>query len=1213
MTESTYHPVPPDDKSRKRALDPLRSILVEAPAGSGKTHLLTRRFLRLLAQVNDPGEIVAITFTRAAAAEMRHRILAELEKAQTGRPVPPEADADSMEVLAKRALERAEAQDWRLIDLPSQLRISTIDSFCHDLALQQPFLSGIGGELKIHDHPAELYRRAARRTLDQLDGTDERLRSSLRALLLWRDNNWQEMEELLIQMLTRRDSWMNVHVMNRELPEDDLRADLEWPFVQCVRAHLEKLHDWMQQAPGAAERIMALARFGCEQSGGTLYRDLAEMDQFPRGPYANEEAIEESLAAWNAVRALLLTNDGSFRKSPNKTQGFPTDAKQEKAWFKQLTETLQNLNGFRACLAEVAELPSVRYTEDEWQIVRACFAVLARAVGELQVVFAEAGAMDFIEVAQIAQRVLEDENGAPTEAASVLADGIRHLLVDEFQDTSRKQHRLLATLTDAWSDAEGRTVFVVGDPKQSIYSFRDADAELFPRVAKRGLESDSGTVLTLEPVSLRSNFRTVSDLIEHLNQVFEAVFAQPDGSEVTFAPALPAREAGTTPEPHFQLHLSFMPRRVGSTVRGPVPNRNAESADLRKMAMESQMRELADHVRSFDERVAHARNEGKPFRIAILGRTRAVLSALAEALRAAEIPFRALELEGLRSRPEILDALALGKALLSPEDRIAWLGVLRAPWCGLSLSDLHMIAGNDGGEAIRPVPDLLRERITKLTLEGQASGHRLLGVLEELPLLRAAIPNATVGTWLQQIWRRLGGDLCAGRRERANLDLLWNCLDRLPAGAQDLAGSGLDAALDNLKALPDPEASSTHGVQLMTIHKSKGLEFEVVIVPEMQARANGRRHQLLSWMERGLFESEDAQRITEFLVAPLQTKGADRGQAKHWLDRELRRREAQEMRRILYVAATRAREEVHLAARLEYKAEDGDLVLVAPKGTLLATAWPALEGPAKDAFESWKRASLHNDATGNLGAVAASQDSNLVVMPSDVVAPAIRRLSLDAAEELVRGRKGASPRAANISKSAELYRRHEGGPYSRSLGTAVHFLLDELTRLRASMDWRAARAELARMEGRILMQSRASGFTASQAASMGKEALELALACSNDPQGQWILDPHEGALSESSWAGQMRGAVRSVRVDRIFLAGDMPLTEGSSTLWIIDYKTAEGGGPSPGPSLASLRALFAPQVEAYADLLGSLYRDVSIHVGLYYPRMQLLDWWKVEM
>lgn len=1213
MTESTRHPVPPDDKSRKRALDPLRSILVEAPAGSGKTHLLTRRFLRLLAQVDDPREIVAITFTRAAAAEMRHRILAELEKAQAGRPIPPEADADSMDVLAKRAMERAEAQDWRLIDLPSQLRISTIDSFCHDLALQQPFLSGIGGELKIHDHPAELYRRAARRTLDQLDGTDDRLRSSLRALLLWRDNNWQEMEELLIQMLTRRDSWMNIHVMNRELPADGLRADLERPFVKCVRAHLEELDEWMKQAPGTAEQIMALARFGCEQSGGALYRELAELDQFPGGPFANAEAIEESLAAWKAVRALLLTNEGNFRKSPNKAQGFPTDAKREKEWFKELTATLQNLDGFAACLAGVAELPSVKYTDDEWEIVRACFAVLARAAGELQVVFAEAGAMDFIEVAQIAQRVLEDENGAPTEAASMLADGIRHLLVDEFQDTSRKQHRLLATLTDAWSDTEGRTVFVVGDPKQSIYSFRDADAELFPRVAKRGLESDSGAVLPLDPVSLQSNFRTDPVLIEDLNQVFEAVFAQPDGSDVTFTAALPAREPGAPIEPRFQLHWSFMPQSVRSGMYGPGSNRNADSAELRKMAMETQMRELADHVRSFDERIAHARSAGKPFRIAILGRTRAVLSALAEALRAAEIPFRALELEGLRSRPEILDALALGKALLNPEDRVAWLGVLRAPWCGLSLSDLHILAGTDGGVPIRPIPDLLRERITRLTMEGQVPGRRLLEALEELPLLRAAMPNATLGTWLQQVWRRLGGDLCAGRRERANLDLLWNCLDRLPAGAQDLAGPGLDAALDNLKALPDPDASSTHGVQLMTIHKSKGLEFEVVIVPEMQARASGRRHQLLSWMERGLFESEDAQRITEFLVAPLQTKGADRGQAKNWLDRELRRREEQEMRRILYVAATRAREELHLFARLEYKAEDGDLSLVAPKGTLLATAWPALQTQVQDAFQSWTRASLHNDAAGTLDAIAASQGSNVVVMPSNAVAPTIRRLSMDVAEELVRGRRTASAEVASVSKSSELYRRHEGGPYSRSLGTAVHLLLNELTRLRASMDWPAARAAVTRMEGRILMQARASGFTALQAASMGREALDLALACSNDPQGQWILNPHKGALSESSWAGHMHGAVRNIRVDRIFLAGDKPLAEGSSTLWIIDYKTAEGGGPSPGPSLASLRALFAPQVETYADLLGSLYREASIHVGLYYPRMQLLDWWKVKI
>src|SRR5579863_10040060 len=146
---SVTRPVAPDQDQRENALDTGRSILVQAPAGSGKTDLLTRRFLRLLATVENPGQIVAITFTTAAAAEMRNRILSELDKAAAREDRPGEEDEFSMESLAHRAFERSRSLGWDLVRMPAQLRISTIDSFCRDLAFQQPLLSGLGGGLDI--------------------------------------------------------------------------------------------------------------------------------------------------------------------------------------------------------------------------------------------------------------------------------------------------------------------------------------------------------------------------------------------------------------------------------------------------------------------------------------------------------------------------------------------------------------------------------------------------------------------------------------------------------------------------------------------------------------------------------------------------------------------------------------------------------------------------------------------------------------------------------------------------------------------------------------------------------------------------------------------------------------------------------------------------------------------------------------------------------
>ena len=171
---------------------------------------------------------------------------------------------------------------------------------------------------------------------------------------------------------------------------------------------------------------------------------------------------------------------------------------------------------------------------------------------------------------------------------------------------------------------------------------------------------------------------------------------------------------------------------------------------------------------------------------------------------------------------------------------------------------------------------------------------------------------------------------------RANVDRLWECLDQLQYGEPDLLGRRLAGALEQLKAEPDHAAASEYGVQLMSIHKSKGLEFEVVIVPDLQAACGRNDFKLLSWLERGLEHADDGGGITEFLVAPLPSKGTESGKAKRWVDRVYRQRESQEMRRILYVASTRAREELHLFARPAYKEErDGRFTLPDTRGTLL--------------------------------------------------------------------------------------------------------------------------------------------------------------------------------------------------------------------------------------------------------------------------------------
>ncbi|HTW80110.1 MAG TPA: UvrD-helicase domain-containing protein [Terracidiphilus sp.] len=1078
----------PDQAERDRAVDTTLSVLVRAPAGSGKTTLLAGRFLHLLAEVDNPEQVVAITFTNAAAAEMRNRILDEL---RTDKPSD----------VARRVLARSQERKWDLLDLPAQLRISTIDAFCRELALQRPLISSLGGGLHIADQPKEMYRKAARRTLNAIGGDDADLRSAIEALLLWRDNNWQDIESQLVEMLDKRERWMREFVLAHDADWETLRERLERPF-------------------GRGE-------------------DLTE--------------------------------------------------------------------------------PATRYSDQEWEIVRACFTVLKRAAAELQVVFSETGTADYTEVAQIAANALKGEEGIPSEGTLAAADNIRHLLVDEFQDASRKQHRLLQSLIAAWPDREGRTCFVVGDPMQSIYLFREADAELFGRVERLGLEIEGDLPLQFDTVQLSANFRTEPGLVNTLNRAFEDVFRVDDGSGVTFSRAEAARGEGHpawagVQRPRMELHSKFVPASKGGKKSSEERERVKEE---RAAAQEKQSEEIVGLIEAHCVRIEATRrsNAGKPpqdrekYRVAVLGRTKKALAGVAAGLRKAGIRFRAVDLEQLKDRPEVMDALALGRALMNGEDRVAWLGVLRAPWCGLALEDLHVLTSGDDEELIRrPVPELMKDRAELMSADGRARVGRLLRALEAGPALRFARPATQLGTWLEQAWLRVGGAACVDATERANLDLLWQTLDALPEGEQDFMGPALDAALEKLHATPDPGADSDCGVQLMTIHGSKGLEFEVVIVPELQAGTWKGEQKMLSWMERGVLDPEEAEEPTDLLVAPFQAKGAERGKAKAWVDRMQHERERQEMRRILYVAATRAREELHLFARPEYKQGDDGYELAEPRESLLWTAWPAFKPQIERQFSSWK---LEQAEVAEEVVELAAQAAEIHEMPRPAstkiggVTKGPRRLPSDWSTP--EGEGAGLLTEAPIAGLGRLYERHEGGLESRALGRAVHELLQHAAVERKSRTWDEVQTALKALRPRVTAEVRAAGVESGEAMRIAERAIAIAIEATKDEAGRWILEPREAADSEVRWAGVTKGAVRTVQADRVFRAGEKPLSERGEVWWIVDYKTAQ----QDGVELADLRPFFAPQLETYARVLRNLRgEDVKMCAGLYYPRMRMLDWWE---
>jgi ATP-dependent exoDNAse (exonuclease V) beta subunit len=378
---------------------------------------------------------------------------------------------------------------------------------------------------------------------------------------------------------------------------------------------------------------------------------------------------------------------------------------------------------------------------------------------------------------------------------------------------------------------------------------------------------------------------------------------------------------------------------------------------------------------------------------------------------------------------------------------------------------------------------------------------------------------------------------------------------------------------------------------------------------------------LLSWLERGLppdaepADPQTAGEITEFLVAPFQRKGSERGKAKRWVDHIRRGRESQEARRLLYVAATRAREELHLFARPSWKiAKDGSFALAEPRESLLLKAWPAWESEIRRSFDEWIVRTASAAQPSTIESLAAAAD-NLLEMPASAFKPTrLRRLSPGFGSEFAEPTLTAGDEP--LVGAGRLYERHEGGLLSRALGKAVHALLQQFAQLLVSQTRETALATLTRQQPRIAAIIRAAGVEHATASRIAAQALQIVLQAAGDPLAQWILAPHADAASEARWTGVVAGSLRTVQVDRVFRAGPAPQMIAASpseeTWWIIDYKTAHEDSLDAVSALPELRRQFAPQIEAYAAVLRNLRgAEIRLCGGLYYPRMALFDWWQM--
>jgi len=249
-----------DGPQRVSAIDPCRSFCVSAPAGSGKTELLIQRYLQLLSRVERPEQVLAITFTRKAAAEMRERVVEALQAATRQEPCDSPHESTTRE-LATRALAADARGGWYLVRDISRLNIKTIDSFCGGLTRQMPVLSEFGGQARLLDDAGDLYAEAVVALFRQVDDKHP-VAADLAALMLHFDNNWERLQGLLAAMLARRDQWRS-YVGVHHAPEES-EAYLTETLESLVRGELVTLAGRL--APYQAE-LLELLRYAANNLG----------------------------------------------------------------------------------------------------------------------------------------------------------------------------------------------------------------------------------------------------------------------------------------------------------------------------------------------------------------------------------------------------------------------------------------------------------------------------------------------------------------------------------------------------------------------------------------------------------------------------------------------------------------------------------------------------------------------------------------------------------------------------------------------------------------------------------------------------------------------------------------------------------------------------------------------------------------------------------
>ncbi len=1130
-----------DLSARQAALDPQRSFIVQAPAGSGKTGLLVYRMLTLLATVDAPQQVLAITFTRKATAEMRERLVELLSHAEQNRRSDDAFEQHGID-LAQAVLTQDRKHTWRLLDTPHQLQVLTIDSFCAKLTSSMPWLSRLGDRPQTTDQAEQHYASAIEQLFNEFLDPSSALIPSLSAVMLELDFNYNKARTLFSSMLAKRDQWLR-HLVHSDLSA--MRESLELAWQTIADQQVKAFSSLLPQA--TIDELVGLAVYAAPNFLGK-HGHAGHLHSFLEFQVGDALSVEH----WRGLATMLLTGS-ALRKKVDIRQGFEAKTAPTNRLHDMLAEFADDPLLLDA-LVETKELPDTRFSEADWQQMLALEKVLKSLAALLQLRFRATGECDHSEVTQRANLALQ-ELDKPTDLGLRMDHHLQHILVDEFQDTSHGQIELLKKLTLGWgareaeSEAENqhKTLFLVGDPMQSIYRFREADVSLFLQVT----DNDNTEIfpnVAIHPLRLTENFRSSNSLVNWFNRTFEQSFPRRDdvlSGAITYAQAS-CRETDNYESCEYYLASS-----------------KEHEAEL-----------LLDAVTAAIEQLPSAQD-----RVAILVRARSQLDLVLPMLDQAGIHYTGLDIQPLADQQAVIDALALCKAICRVDDRVAWLALLRGPWCGLSLSDLKLLVGRQDQTVWAQLQSQSRLALGAAE-EGLGSNPRLQRFMTIMQRAMQQYQKVSLASLTRWTWVSLGGQDTLFDANIDDVEMVFTLIEGLERGGDLTSMRELEKALEGLFAQPKTYALNDEPkVIVSTMHKAKGLQYHTVILPSLASASANNDKEVLMWAE-----AQTEKGNSSLLLAPFSRPSNDQGKSKQnsvsahyqYLRYLEAKRAANESVRLMYVAATRAEQKLVLLARAKRSESTGD-ILKPIKSSLLATVWDAVQ----DQFDVIDVASELPEDSDDL-------PQTLLRLPDDYSRSHVESIVWEVQQQL--------NSAPDVPDREELKEYDWATSVAKGVGIILHGWLQH----------RGSKALTAHITPALEHRWRAELLELRVPVQKIEYALQrLHTAVRNiqtHTQAHFLFNDYPEQQNEFALSAVEQGSVKTYRIDRTFV-------DEHNVRWIVDYKsTPHDQGDVATFAREQVEARHKPQLEKYGSLLQQL-DERPIKLAVYFPLLkELISW-----